>query len=163
MKRLQRTRGRRLTLAAAAAALAATTTLDAQSAVLRMSSSDSGLVELLSRRGVFEGADDGEPATALSAADRRIQWLTFYLIYAADEVLSRYAPGGAAGARFDLFQFAGFPDGQPHGYAIHIVVTDRRVTLTGGVDSEADRILAETRAREVPGVVDVHNALAVAR
>ena len=162
MKRLQRTRGRRLTLAAAAAALAATTTLDAQSSVLRMSSSDS-VVELLSRRGVFEGADDNEPATASSAADHRIQWLTFYLIYAADDVLSRYAPGGAAGARFDLFQFAGFSDGQPHGYAIHIVVTDRRVTLTGAVDSEADRILAETRAREVPGVVDVHNALAVTR
>jgi hypothetical protein len=77
-------------------------------------------------------------------------------------VLSRYAPGGATGARFDLFQFAGFSEAQPFGYPIHIVVSDRRTTLTGVVDSVADKELIEARAREVRDVVSVKNDLVVA-
>src|SRR5262245_19793337 len=52
---------------------------------------------------------------AVSASDDRIRWITFFEIY-TDAVLSRYAPGGASGARFDLFQFGGFPGTQPSGY-----------------------------------------------
>jgi hypothetical protein len=119
------------------------------------------VVDQLSRRGVFEGPDDVDAAGPASADDLRISWLTFYLIY-ADEALSRYAPGGAMGARFDLFQFAGFSDAQPIGYPIHIVVTNRRTTLLGVVNTSDDRQLAEVRAREAPHVVSVTNALEVA-
>jgi len=160
MNRLQR--GHRLALATLAA-LVTMASLDAQTLTLpRSTSSNDRTNDRLPRRGVFEQLEGDERTSPPSAADRRIQWLTFYLVY-ADEVLSRYAPGGAAGARFDLFQFAGFPDGEPFGYPIHIVVTDRRTTLVGVVNTEADKALAELRAREAPGVVDVRNALVVAQ
>jgi BON domain len=150
------------TLAALLLSLVTIATLGAQSSTgLHPTSSVGHTVDLLARRGVFEGPDDEEHTRRFSAADRRIQWLTFYLIY-ADDVLSRYSPGGAAGARFDLFQFAGFSDAQPFGYPIHISVTDRHTTLMGVVDTADDKYLAEVRAREVPGVVDVENALMVA-
>ena len=138
-------------------------TLAAQSSTdLNATSSVGRTIDELSRLGVFEAPDDGDHTTRASAADSRIQWLTFYLIY-ADDVLSRYAPGGAAGARFDLFQFAGFPDAQPFGYPIHISVTDRHTTLMGVVDTADDRHLVEVRAGEAPGVVNVENALVVAQ
>ena len=137
-------------------------TLAAQSSTdLNATSSVGRTIDLLSRRGVFEGAGEGDHPARASAEDRRIQWLTFYLIY-TDDVLSRYAPGGAAGARFDLFQFAGFPDTQPFGYPIHISVTDKHTTLMGVVDTAHDKHLAEVRAREAPGVVNVTNVLVVA-
>ena len=64
------------------------------------------------RGGVFDEAEEASRQTVETShrhrIDDRIRWLTFYLIYTDDE-LSRYAPGGAMGARFDLFQFAGFP------------------------------------------------------
>jgi hypothetical protein len=44
-----------------------------------------------------------------------------------DELSRRGVFDAPAGARLDLFQFAGFPDGQPFGDPIHIVVpTDTR-------------------------------------
>jgi osmotically-inducible protein OsmY len=53
---------------------------------------------------------------------------------------------------------------QPVGtYAIHIVVKNGRTMLLGVVDSAADRQIAEVRAREVTGVFEVENGLAVAR
>ena len=122
------------------------------------------LRERLFRRGVFEGPDGNgpAPATSASARDDRIRWLTFYQIY-TDDTLSRYAPGGASGARFDLFQFAGFPAAQPFGYPIHIIVGDGHTTLVGVVDTINDKWIAEIRAREVPGIIGVKNALLVDR
>jgi hypothetical protein len=88
--------------------------------------------------------------------------MTFYQIYTDDD-LARYAPGGAIGARFDAFQFGGFPGMQPAGYAIHILVKGSQTTLVGVVDTAADKRTAEARAREVAGVFAVDNQLAVAR
>jgi hypothetical protein len=126
--------------------------------------SDARTIEQLSRRGVFEGpveVDRQEATAPAPASDRRIRWLTFFHIY-TDDVLSRYAPGGAVGARFDLFQFGDYPDAQPFGYPIHIVVAEGHTTLMGVVDSVGHKELAGARAQEVPGIVGVENALVVA-
>lgn len=111
--------------------------------------------------GVAEVAN-GVETLPVSKADDRIRWMTFYQIY-TDDGLARYAPGGAVGARFDAFQFGGFPGTQPAGYSIHIIVNRARTTLVGVVDNAADRQIAEVRAREVPGVFAVDNRLVVAR
>ena len=121
------------------------------------------LRDCLLQRGVFEGPGEinTERSTpSASTPDDRIRWHAFYLIY-TDDVLSRYAPGGASGARFDLFQFAGFSGAQPFGYPIHILVSDRHTTLIGVVDNIDDKRIAEIRAREVPGIAGVDNALVV--
>jgi hypothetical protein len=96
-----------------------------------------------------------------SQNDDRIRWSTFYAIY-TDDFLSRYAPGGAIGVRYDARQFARFPGMQPYGtYPIHIIVNRGRTTLLGIVDNESDKTLAGVRAREVDGVFAVENELVV--
>ena len=51
----------------------------------------------------------------------------------------------------------------PGGYhAIHIIVENGNVTLTGVVDSDMDLALAGMRANSVPGVLSVDNDLQVA-
>ena len=114
--------------------------------------------EQLPHSGVF---DEGQSAPrSISRADERTQWLIFYLVF-TDDVLSHYAPGGAMGARFDLFQHAGFPGAQPDGYAIHIAVREGHIRLTGQVHSERDRARAGCLTRHAMGVVEVENALRV--
>ena len=101
--------------------------------------------------------------TVLSAApnDDHIRWATFYNIY-TDEFLSRYAPGGSMGARYDAREFSRFPGMQPSGtYPIHIIVNKGRTTLLGIVDNEADKTMAGFKAREVGGVFAVENELVV--
>jgi osmotically-inducible protein OsmY len=96
-----------------------------------------------------------------SQNDDRIRWATFYRIY-TDDFLSRYAPGGAIGARYDARQFARFPGMQPYGtYPIHIIVKGGRTTLLGVVDNESDKTVAGLRAREVTGTLAVQNDLMV--
>jgi osmotically-inducible protein OsmY len=46
---------------------------------------------------------------------------------------------------------------------VEIVVEDGDVTLTGRVDTRESKWQAEEIARAVPGVVDLHNRLKVAR
>ena len=46
---------------------------------------------------------------------------------------------------------------------IHIIVKSLRTTLLGTVDTDLDRTLAATRARTVPGVLNVDVELMVAR
>jgi osmotically-inducible protein OsmY len=96
-----------------------------------------------------------------SQYDDQIRWATFYRIY-TDPFLSRYAPGGAIGARDEVLRNRRFPGLQPLGdYPIHIVVKGGRTTLVGVVGNESDRTLAEVRAREIFGVFEVKNELAV--
>jgi hyperosmotically inducible periplasmic protein len=96
-----------------------------------------------------------------STFDDRIRWATFYKIY-SDDFLSRYSPGGAMSARNELLQSRRFPGLQPFGtYPIHIIVKNGRTTLMGVVDSQADKVLAEMRAREVTGVFSVESELVV--
>jgi len=96
-----------------------------------------------------------------SQEDDRIRWATFYKIY-TDDFLSRYAPGGAMSARYELLTFSRFPDMQPFGnYPIHIIVKHGRTMLLGVVNNEADKTLAGVRAREVPRTFEVSNELIV--
>lgn len=96
-----------------------------------------------------------------SQSDDRIRWATFYRIY-TDPFLSRYAPGGAIGARDEVIRNRRFPGLQPLGdYPIHIVVKGGRTTLVGAVDNDSDKMLAEVRAREIFGVFEVKNELEV--
>jgi hyperosmotically inducible periplasmic protein len=110
------------------------------------------------------GVDDvANNITLLPASqnDDRIRWSTFYNIY-TDDFLSRYAPGGSTGARYDAQQFGRFPGMQPFGtYPIHIIVQGGRTTLLGVVDNESDKTVAGVRAREVDGVFGVENELVV--
>jgi hyperosmotically inducible periplasmic protein len=112
------------------------------------------------------GVDEVANEIALLPASRnddRIRWATFYNIY-TDDFLSRYAPGGAIGARYDARQFARFPGMQPFGtYPIHIIVKNGRTTLLGVVDNESDKTVAGFKAREVTGVFAVENELVVVK
>ena len=87
-----------------------------------------------------------------SQEDDRIRWATFYRIY-TDAFLSRYASGGdIAARRRSTRPGAGAALYQPLGlYSIHIVVRHGHTTLYGVVDSDADKQIAEFRAREVFG------------
>jgi hypothetical protein len=100
----------------------------------------------------------------VSQEDDRIRWSTFYRIY-TDAFLSRYGSGGEVGARRELYEARRFPGMyQPLGrYAIHIIVRNGRTTLFGIVDNDADRTIAEMRAREVTGVFAVENELVVSK
>jgi hyperosmotically inducible protein len=100
-------------------------------------------------------------ALPASPNDDRIRWATFRKIY-GDGFLSRYAPEGEIGVRYELQQSQRFPGLQPFGaYPIHIIVKGGRTTLMGSVDSPADKTMAEVRAREVSGVFSIHNQLSV--
>jgi osmotically-inducible protein OsmY len=46
-------------------------------------------------------------------------------------------------------------------YPIHIIVKNMRVTLIGVVDNDGDKMLAEMKARQVPGSFEVKNELMV--
>jgi BON domain-containing protein len=106
----------------------------------------------------------------VSMTDDDIRWKAYYVIY-GDPFLSRYAPGGdmlwghrhAFGAGpFGRFGPSRFPGMEPAGdYPIHIIVNNGRITLLGVVDSEQDKIVANMKAREVPGVFGVENELVV--
>ena len=113
--------------------------------------------------GVDEVANRLEVLPA-SQEDERIRWATFYRIY-TDAFLSRYASGGDVTARREIHEARrwGFQY-QPLGlYSIHIVVRHGRTTLYGVVDNEADKQIAEVRAREVSGVFAVQNEIGVAK
>jgi hypothetical protein len=77
-------------------------------------------------------------------------------------LLSKYSPGCEQGARLEIFKARRFPVLQPFGaYPIHIIVKNGRITLVGVVDSNMDKQIAETRAREVTGVFEVNDHLTV--
>jgi len=113
--------------------------------------------------GVDEVANRLEVLPA-SQEDDRIRWSTFYRIY-TDAFLSKYASGGEVTVRREIREARrwGFIY-QPLGlYSIHIVVRHGRTTLYGLVDNEADKQMAEFRAREVFGTFGVENEIVVAK
>jgi len=98
-----------------------------------------------------------------SQIDDEIRWATFIRIY-TDDFLSRYSPGGAMSARYEVLNMIRFPGMQPFGtYPIHIIVKNRQVTLVGVVNNEGDKTLAGFRAREVPSTAGVTNELMIAK
>src|SRR5579884_3703879 len=78
----------------------------------------------------------------LSPFDNRIRWAEYRTIYGYP-ALNRYALGSLP--------------------SIHIIVNNGHVTLTGVVDTQADKNIAGIRANSVPGVFSVTNNLMVAR
>jgi osmotically-inducible protein OsmY len=99
----------------------------------------------------------------VSPNDDRIRAAVYASIYRYP-ALQRYTsdrgrPMGASVAR----TAGGITNDPPIGYhAIHIIVKNGNVTLTGVVDSEGDLAVAGMRANSVPGVFSVENNLQVA-
>jgi BON domain len=99
----------------------------------------------------------------VSQLDDEIRWATFLKIY-TDDFLSRYSPGGAMNARYEVLNIIRFPGMQPFGtYPIHIIVKNRDITLLGVVDNESDKTMVSFRAREVSSAGKVENELMVSK
>jgi osmotically-inducible protein OsmY len=101
----------------------------------------------------------------LSPNDDRIRAAVYRAIYGYGP-LQRYTSNRGGGARIGnsvARQAGGITNDPPFGWhAIHIVVKNGNVKLTGVVDTEGDLTLAGIRANQVSGVFSVDNDLQVA-
>jgi osmotically-inducible protein OsmY len=100
----------------------------------------------------------------LSPNDDRLRAAVYASIY-RDPALQRYTSnrGGPRGVPSVARAAGGITNDPPIGFhAIHIIVENGHVTLTGVVDSDMDLAIAEMRANSVPGVFSVDNDLQVA-
>ncbi len=100
----------------------------------------------------------------VSQNDDRIRAAVYASIYRFP-ALQRYSSTRGMGNRFPSVarRAGGITNDPPLGWhAIHIIVRNGNVTLTGVVDREADLAMAEMRANIVPGVFSVTNNLQVA-
>jgi hypothetical protein len=102
----------------------------------------------------------------VSPNDDRIRAAVYASLYAYGP-LQRYTANRGGAARLQANSVArragGITNDPPTGWhAIHIIVENGRVTLTGVVDSEGDLAIAGMRANSVPGVFSVDNDLQVA-
>jgi hypothetical protein len=103
----------------------------------------------------------------VSGGDDELRWKIYYALY-TDPFLSRYAPAGGLlwGHRhrvpFGFFQSRAFTGLEPLGdYPIAIIVKNGHVTLMGVVDREADKNIAELKAKGVFGSFEVDNQIEV--
>jgi osmotically-inducible protein OsmY len=101
-----------------------------------------------------------------SQADDRIRAAVYQAIYGWGP-LQRYTSNRGGGARLQANSGArragGITNDPPIGWhAIHIIVKNGNVTLTGVVDNDGDFAIAGIRANQVPGVFSVDNDLQVA-
>jgi hyperosmotically inducible periplasmic protein len=99
--------------------------------------------------------------------DDRIRTAIYRAIYGPGSPLQRYTANRGASARLDANSVArragGITNDPPLGWhAIHIIVKNGNVTLTGVVDNSGDFTIAGMRANGVPGVFSVDNDLQVA-
>jgi len=100
----------------------------------------------------------------VSGNDDRIRAAVYASIYGFP-ALQRYTSnrGGPRGMPSVARAAGGITNDPPIGFhAIHIIVENGNVTLTGVVDSDMDFALAEMRANSVSGVFSVDNDLQVA-
>jgi osmotically-inducible protein OsmY len=100
----------------------------------------------------------------VSPNDDRLRAAVYASIY-RDPALQRYTSnrGGPRAVPSVARAAGGITNDPPMGFhAIHIIVENGNVTLTGVVDSEMDLAIAEMRANSVPGVFSVDNDLQVA-
>jgi hypothetical protein len=99
----------------------------------------------------------------LSPNDDKIRAAVYRSIYRYGP-LQRYTSNRGGGIGPSIARMAGgITNDPPIGYhAIHIIVENGNVTLTGVVDSEGDLAIAGMRANSVPGVFSVDNDLQVA-
>jgi osmotically-inducible protein OsmY len=100
----------------------------------------------------------------VSPNDDRLRAAVYSAIY-RDPALQRYTSnrGGPRGVPSVARAAGGITNDPPIGFhAIHIIVENGNVTLTGVVDSDMDLAIAGMRANSVPGVFSVDNDLQVA-
>ena len=100
----------------------------------------------------------------LSNNDDRIRAAVYASIYSYAP-LQKYTSnrGGPTGGRSVARAAGGITNDPPIGYhAIHIIVENGNVTLTGVVNNDGDLAIAGMRANIVPGVFSVDNDLQVA-
>ena len=100
----------------------------------------------------------------VSNNDDRIRAAVYASIYSYAP-LQKYTSnrGGLTGGRSVARAAGGITNDPPIGYhAIHIIVENGNVTLTGVVDNDSDMAIAEMRANIVSGVFSVDNDLQVA-
>ena len=102
-----------------------------------------------------------------SPNDDRIRSAVYQAIYGSGP-LQRYTANRGGAARNQRNSVArragGITNDPPMGWhAIHIIVKNGNVTLTGVVDNEGDFTLAGIRANQVPGVFSVDNDLQIAK
>ena len=100
----------------------------------------------------------------VSPNDDQLRAAVYASIY-RDPALQRYTSnrGGPRGIPSVARAAGGITNDPPTGFhAIHIIVENGHVTLTGVVDSDMDLAIAEMRANSVPGVFSVDNDLQVA-
>lgn len=103
----------------------------------------------------------------LSPNDDRIRAAVYQAIYGWGP-LQRYTSNRGGGARMQANSIArragGITNDPPIGWhAIHIIVKNGNVTLTGVVDNDGDYTMAGMRANQVAGVFSVDNDLQVAK
>jgi osmotically-inducible protein OsmY len=100
----------------------------------------------------------------VSGNDDRIRAAVYARIYGRNSTLSRYTSNRGGGKWLSPSRLAaGITNDPPLGWhAIHIIVENGNVTLTGVVDTSGDFAMAGMLANSTPGVFSVDNALAVA-
>jgi len=124
----------------------------------------SGAGKVVSKIEGVKSVDNQIEVLPVSTNDDRIRAAVYASIYGYP-VLQKYTSnrGGPRGVPSVARAAGGITNDPPIGYhAIHIIVQNGNVTLTGVVDSDTDLAIAEMRANVVPGVFSVDNDLQVA-
>jgi hyperosmotically inducible protein len=109
-----------------------------------------------------EAVDNQIEVLPASPNDDRIREAVYRAIYSAGP-LQKYSGSRGFGERNSIARMAGgITNDPPLGYhAIHIIVKNGNVILTGVVLNEMDAAIAEVRANQVPGVFSVKNELQI--
>ncbi len=110
-----------------------------------------------------EAVDNRIEVLPLSPNDDRIRAAVYARIYRSP-ALQKYTSNRGGGRWLSLTRRAtGITNDPPIGYhAIHIIVKNGNVTLTGVVNNSADLAIANMQANSTPGVFSVTNDLYVA-
>lgn len=99
----------------------------------------------------------------VSPNDDRIRAAVYASIYGFPALQKYTSNRGGPRGRSIARTAGGITNDPPTGFhAIHIIVENGNVTLTGVVDNDSDLAMAEMRANVVPGVFSVDNDLQVA-
>jgi osmotically-inducible protein OsmY len=124
----------------------------------------SGAEKVVSKIEGVESVDNQIEVLPVSTNDDRIRAAVYASIYRYP-ALQKYTSnrGGPRGVPSVARAAGGITNDPPIGYhAIHIIVENGNVTLTGVVDSDSDLAIAGMRANLVSGVFSVDNDLQVA-
>jgi hyperosmotically inducible protein len=111
-----------------------------------------------------EAVDNEIKVLPTSPMDDRIRIAVYRRIY-GEPALRKYFSGPGSGPFLPsvALEAGGITQDPPLGYhAIHIIVDNGHVTLTGVVDSQSDADIATMQANSTPGVFSVDNDLQIA-